>query len=69
MAMIDDPYILTFIIVGGIFAVAYGIAYAQLKQKGNDDAISATINHLCREGYIKHKRREDGELELMPLKE
>ena len=39
MAMIDDPYILTFIIVGGIFAVAYGVAYAQLKQKGNDDAI------------------------------
>jgi|TARA_B110000495_G_C22515035_1_gene314647 hypothetical protein len=69
MAMIDDPYILTFIIVGGIFAVAYGVAYAQLKQKGNDDAIEATINHLCREGYIKHKRREDGELELMPLKE
>jgi hypothetical protein len=69
MAMIDDPYILTFIIVGGIFAIAYMIAYVQLKQKGNDDAISATINHLCNEGYIKYKKREDGELVLIPLKE
>jgi hypothetical protein len=67
--MIDDPYILTFIIVGGIFVIAYMIAWVQLKQKGNDDAIAATINHLCSEGYIKYKRREDGELVLIPLEE
>jgi len=67
--MIDDSYILTFIIVGGIFAIAYMIAWVQLKQKGNDDAIAATINHLCSEGYIKYKRREDGELVLIPLEE
>ena len=32
---------------------------------GNLDAISSTIDQLCNNGFLRHKKGDDGEVEIM----
>jgi len=63
-----DPEIILAIGLFGVFYCSYSIGRNHSKQK-DDQLIEQTMLYLCHEGYLKHRRDRDGEIELIKLNE
>lgn len=67
-----DPLILTGLVAGGIFAVSFVLGRNSKDTVTFDQAtsiIDATIENLCRDGYIHYYYDEDGEMEILTIAE
>lgn len=67
MQIFIDPLWATLLVSGGIFVVSFFIGRASAsidKKQLIDDLTETIIKHLCDEGFIRWKRRPDGEIEL-----
>lgn len=67
MQIFIDPLWATLLISGGIFVVSFVLGRASAtvdKRQLIDDLTETIIKHLCDEGFIRWKRRADGEIEL-----
>lgn len=63
-----DPLSSTLLVAGGIFLVSYNLG-KQASRKTSDEMIEQTIIYLCDEGYIKHERSRDGEIEIFKIED
>jgi len=63
-----DPMLQTALVAGGIFLVSYliGRSHGQARQ---EDIIGATIDHLIDQGYLYSEKNDDGEVELIRIRE
>lgn len=67
MQIFIDPLWATLLVSGGIFVVSFFIGRASAsidKKQLIDDLTETIIKHLCDEGFIRWKRRPNGEIEL-----
>jgi hypothetical protein len=67
MQIFIDPFWATIFVAGGIFIVSFLLGRASAtvdKRQMIDDLTEMIIKHLCDEGFIRWKRRPDGEIEL-----
>lgn len=68
MSFITDPLFLTIIVAGGIFAVSYMLG--KMAGEGDrDQVIENTILYLIKERYVRAKRDNKGEWELLKFDE
>jgi len=63
-----DPLTSTMIVAGTIFYCAYQIGRGD-KNQHRDEIINNTMIYLCKSGYVKWRKDEHGEIELIPLNE
>lgn len=68
MAFFTDPLFLTVLIGGGIFAVSYALGKSA-GEGARDQTIENTILYLINERYVKAKRDQTGEWELLKFDE
>ena len=66
MAIFTDPLFLTVLIGGGIFAISYALGKSAGEGE-RDQTIETTILYLINERYVKAKRDQTGEWELIPF--
>ena len=66
MAFFTDPLFLTVLIGGGIFLVSYMLGKSAGEGE-RDQTIETTIMYLINERFVKAKRDENGEWELLPF--
>lgn len=67
MQIYIDPLWATLLVSGGIFVVSFLIGRSSAlsdKRELTDRLTENIIKYLCDEGFIKWKRRPDGEIEL-----
>ena len=62
-----DPLFAATVLSGGIFFVSYMLG--KWRGEGNHEkTIEITIDHLIDEGFIKTKKKPNGEVEMIPFK-
>ena len=62
-----DPLFAATVLSGGIFFVSYMLG--KWRGEGNHEKIiEITIDHLIDEGFIKTKKKSNGEIEMIPFK-
>ena len=67
MMIFIDPIYATAIVAGSIFFVSYMLG--KWRGEGNHEkTIEITIDHLIDEGFIKTKKKSNGEIEMIPFK-
>lgn len=66
--MYIDPGTLSWIFISGASVCAFMIGYTFARRK-DDKIISATIDYLVNEGFVRSYENEDGELELIKLRD
>lgn len=68
MSYLTDPWILTALVGGGIFTVSYLLGKSA-GEGDRDQTIENTIIYLINERYVKAKRDQSGEWELLKIDE
>jgi hypothetical protein len=68
MSFFTDPLFLTVLVAGGIFVVSYALGKAA-GEGARDETIEKTILYLINERYVKAKRDNHGEWELLRFDE
>lgn len=61
-----DPVLIQWAFYGGASFCAFMVG-KEWGQRKTTNTIEDTINHLCQEGYLKHKTNSDGEIEIIKL--
>jgi hypothetical protein len=68
MSYLTDPWVLTALVGGGIFVVSYLLGKSA-GEGARDETIEKTILYLITKRYVKAKRDNHGEWELLRFDE
>jgi hypothetical protein len=64
----ENPYIATAVIGGGIFVVSFLLGRRSILDR-REDIVANTIDYLIKDGYIKTQKNIKGEIELLKIKD
>jgi hypothetical protein len=68
IGIMENPYIATAVIGGGIFVVSFLLGRRSILDR-REDIVANTIDYLIKDGYIKTQKNIKGEIELLKIKD